>query len=277
MSSNKKRYLITSALPYINTVKHLGNLVSSLLPADIYARYLRQRGEEVLAICGTDDHGTPAEVSALQAGIPVEEFVEQMFMKQKEIYERFGLSYDLFSRTHTPENHEMTQHLFLKLYENGFIKEKEIQSLFCNNCQRNLPDRFVIGTCPKCKYEDARGDQCENCSKVLDGIDLIDPSCVICGKTNTEIRKSTHLFLDLGGLEKEVKNWIDSHKNWPKTTSSIANSWIRDGLRPRSISRDLKWGIPIPLDGYRDKVFYVWFDAPIGYISITMEWAKKQG
>ncbi|NHJ46218.1 MAG: methionine--tRNA ligase [Asgard group archaeon] len=277
VSSKKKRYLITSALPYVNTVKHLGNLVSSLLPADIYARFLRQRGEEVLAVCGTDDHGTPSEVSALEAGMPVEKFVEQMYKKQKDIYKRFGLSYDLFSRTHTQENTELTQHLFLKLHENGFIKEQEIQSLFCKNCKRNLPDRYVIGTCPKCKYEHARGDQCENCSKVLDGIDLINPQCVICGKSNTTIKKSIHLFLDLGGLEPKIKKWVDSHEDWPKTTLSIAKSWLRDGLRPRCISRDIEWGIPIPLDGYRDKVFYVWFDAPIGYISISKEWAKLQG
>ena len=274
---DKKRYLITSALPYVNTVKHLGNLVSSLLPADILARYLRQRGEEVLAVCGTDDHGTPAEVSALEAGIPVEKFVEQMSMKQKDIYERFGLSYDIFSRTHTQENTELTQHLFLKLHENGYIKENEVQSLFCKNCKRNLPDRYVIGTCPNCKYEHARGDQCENCSKVLDGIDLINPKCIICGKSNTEIKIENHLFLDLGGLEGEIKAWVDTHKDWPKTTLSIANSWLKEGLRPRCISRNIKWGIPIPLDGHRDKVFYVWFDAPIGYISITKQWAKHQG
>ena len=277
MLEDKKRYLITSALPYVNTVKHLGNLVSSLLPADIFARYLRQRGEEVLAVCGTDDHGTPAEVSALEAGMPVEKYVEQMSMKQKEIYERFGLSYDLFSRTHTQENTELTQDLFLKLHKNGFIKEQEVQSLFCINCQRNLPDRYVVGTCPNCKYEHARGDQCENCSKVLDGIDLINPKCIICEKSNTEIKNETHLFLDLGGLEKDIQAWVDSHDDWPKTTLSIAKSWLKEGLRPRSISRNIKWGIPIPLDGHRDKVFYVWFDAPIGYISITKEWAKLQG
>ena len=277
VTDKRNRYLITSALPYVNTVKHLGNLVSSLLPADIYARYLRQRGEEVLAVCGTDDHGTPSEVSALEVGMPVEEFVEEMFKKQKDIYERFGLSFDLFSRTHTPENTEITQHLFLKLHENGYIKEKEIQSLFCKNCKRNLPDRYVVGTCPSCNYEHARGDQCENCSKVLDGVDLINPTCIICGKSNTEIRSGKHLFIDLGGLEGRIKEWIDSHNDWPKTTTSIAYSWLKEGLRPRCISRDIKWGIPIPLDGYRDKVFYVWFDAPIGYISISQEWAKQQG
>ncbi|MCG3254228.1 MAG: methionine--tRNA ligase [Candidatus Heimdallarchaeota archaeon] len=274
---DKKRYLITSALPYVNTVKHLGNLVSSLLPADILARYLRQRGEEVLAVCGTDDHGTPAEVSALEAGMPVEKYVEQMSKKQKDIYERFGLSYDIFSRTHTQENAELTQDLFLKLHEKGHIKEKEVQSLYCINCKRNLPDRYVVGTCPNCKYEHARGDQCENCSKVLDGIDLINPKCIICGESNTEIRNEKHLFLDLGGLEGKIKAWVDTHKDWPKTTLSIANSWLKEGLRPRSISRNIKWGIPIPLDGHRDKVFYVWFDAPIGYISITKQWAKQQG
>jgi len=274
---DKKRYLITSALPYVNTVKHLGNLVSSLLPADILARYLRQRGEEVLAVCGTDDHGTPAEVSALEAGIPVEKFVEQMSMKQKDIYERFGLSFDIFSRTHTKEHAELTQQLFLKLHENGFIKEREIQALYCKNCKRNLPDRYVVGTCPNCKYENARGDQCENCSKVLDGIDLINPKCILCGKSNIETKIENHLFLELRGLEGEIKKWVDSHGNWPKTTLSIAKSWLREGLRPRCISRNIKWGIPIPLDGHRDKVFYVWFDAPIGYISITKEWAVKQG
>lgn len=277
VTKTKKRYLITSALPYVNSVKHLGNFVGSLLPADIYARYLRQRGEEVLAVCGTDDHGTPAEVSALEAGMPVEKYVEQMSKKQKDIYERFGLSYDLFSRTHTEENAELTQHLFLKLYKNGFIKEKEVQSLFCKNCKRNLPDRYVIGTCPNCKYEHARGDQCENCSKVLDGVDLIEPHCIICGKSNTEIKEGNQLFIDLSGVEKKVKKWVDSHEEWPKTTLSIANSWLKEGLRPRSISRDIKWGIPIPLKGYEDKVFYVWFDAPIGYISISQRWAKEQG
>ncbi|TFF85093.1 methionine--tRNA ligase, partial [Candidatus Heimdallarchaeota archaeon] len=272
-----KRYLITSALPYVNTVKHLGNLVSSLLPADIYARYLRQRGEEVLAVCGTDDHGTPAEVSAHKAGMPVEKFVNQMFEKQKGIYERFGLSYDLFSRTHTKENRELTQHLFKKLNSNGYIKEQEIQTLYCPHCQRNLPDRYVTGTCPHCDYEHARGDQCENCSRVLDGIDLIDPRCTICSKGNLEIKTSNHLFLDLSNLNDEITDWVLKHDNWPKTTTSIAKSWLNEGLRPRCISRDLDWGIPIPLEGYQDKVFYVWFDAPIGYISISEEWAKKEG
>jgi methionyl-tRNA synthetase len=272
-----KRYLITSALPYVNSVKHLGNLVSSLLPADIYARYLRQRGEEVLAVCGTDDHGTPSEVSALEAGLPVEEFVDKLHEKQKDIYRRFGLSYDLFSRTHTPENKALTQHLFLRLYENGYIQEKEIQSLYCVNCKRNLPDRYVTGICPNCNYEHARGDQCENCSKLLDAIELINPKCTICGKGDIEIRSGKHLFINLGELDDKISKWVTSHDNWPKTTISIAKSWLKDGLKPRCISRDIKWGIPIPLKGYRDKVFYVWFDAPIGYISISQEWAKIQG
>ncbi|MEA2070096.1 MAG: methionine--tRNA ligase, partial [Asgard group archaeon] len=276
MAENSKRYLITSALPYVNTVKHLGNLVSSLLPADIYARYLRQRGENVLAVCGTDDHGTPSEISAAEADMPVEEFVEMMFQKQKDIYERFGLSYDLFSRTHTKENTEMTQHLFTRLYENGYIHEKQIKTLYCQNCKRNLPDRYVIGTCPYCDYEHARGDQCENCSKVLDGVDLINPKCIICQRRDIVVKKEEHLFLDLSELDDKIKQWISSHDEWPKTTLSISQSWLNEGLRPRCISRNLEWGIPIPLKGYEDKVFYVWFDAPIGYISIAMEWAKQQ-
>lgn len=275
---SREKYIVTSALPYVNGVKHLGNFVGSLLPADIYARYLRLQGHDVLAICGTDEHGTPCEVAALEEGLPVEEYAKKYYKIQKKIYEDFYLSFDYFGRTSSPENHAMTQQLFLKLYENGLIKEQEVAQLYSIDDQRFLPDRFVIGTCPHCGYERARGDQCEQCTTLLDAAELINPRSVISDSTNIELRTSKHLFLDLPQMQYRISAWIESkRKIWPKTSYSIAKKWLTEGLKARAITRDLKWGVPVPLDGYREKVFYVWFDAPIGYIGISMEWAKQKG
>ena len=262
----------------MNGVKHLGNFVGSLLPADIYARYLRLRGYDVLAICGTDEHGTPCEVAALQEGLPVEEYAEKYYKIQKKIYEDFSLSFDYFGRTSSPENHAITQYIFLKLYDNGLIREQEVTQLYSIDDQRFLPDRFVIGTCPHCGYERARGDQCEKCTTLLDAAELINPRSVISDSTNIELRTSKHLFIDLPRMQNRIAAWVESKKEvWPKTSYSIAKKWLTEGLKARAITRDLKWGVPVPLDGYRDKVFYVWFDAPIGYIGISMEWAKQKG
>jgi len=271
------KYIVTSALPYVNGVKHLGNLVGSLLPADVYARWLRLQGEDVLAVCGTDEHGTPCEVAALQEGLPVEEYAEKYHGIQKDIYERFGLSFDLFGRTSSPYNHQMTQHLFLRLYENGYVIEREIEQLYCVDHGRFLPDRFVMGTCPLCGYERARGDQCEACTKLLDPTDLLEPRSVICDGSNLISKTSRHLFIDLPRLTERIKAWVNTKEHWPRTTRSIAQKWLGEGLRERCITRDLEWGIKVPLEGYEDKVFYVWFDAPIGYISISMEWAERRG
>jgi len=277
-TESKEKYIVTSALPYVNGVKHLGNFVGSLLPADVFARFLRLQGHDVLAICGTDEHGTPCEIGAIEEGLPVAEYAEKYYQIQKKIYEDFDLSFDYFGRTSSPENHAMTQHLFLKLYESGLIQEKEVTQLYSIDDQRFLPDRFVIGTCPHCGYERARGDQCENCTTLLDALELINPHSVISNSNNVEPRTSNHIFLDLPQMEYKISAWIESkRKIWPKTSYTIAKKWLTEGLKPRSISRDLKWGIPIPLDGFRDKVFYVWFDAPIGYIGISMEWAKHIG
>jgi len=272
-----EKYIVTSALPYVNGVKHLGNLIGSLLPADIFARFARFQGYDVLAVCGTDEHGTPCEIAALEEGLPVEEYARKYYEIQKGIYAGFGLSFDHFGRTSSPENHRITQHIFLKLKEHDMIAEREITQLYCPDDGRFLPDRFVVGTCPRCGYERARGDQCEECTTLLDPADLINPRSAISGSTNIVPRKSKHLFLLLPKMAGRLAEWVKTKDNWPRTTRSIAEKWLREGLRERCITRDLKWGVPVPMKGYEDKVFYVWFDAPIGYIGISMEWANARG
>ena len=267
------RYLVTSALPYINGMKHLGNLVGSMLPADVYSRFLRLEGEEVLYICATDEHGTPAEIAALEEGLDVQTYCDIQHQRQKDVYMRFGLSFDYFGRSSSPQNHELTQHFFTLLDKNGFIEEREIQQIYCFDDERYLPDRYVIGTCPHCGYEKARGDQCENCATLLDPSDLLNPKSAVSGSQNLELRKSRHLFLKLDALSQEVEQWVRSHRDWPRLTQSIALKWLNEGLQPRCITRDLSWGVSVPKEGFEDKVFYVWFDAPIEYIGATKEWA----
>jgi methionyl-tRNA synthetase len=271
----KMNYLVTSATPYINGTKHLGNLVGSLLPADVYARFLRQQRHEVLFICATDDHGTPAELAALADGTAVAEYCDRQHDIQKAIYEEFGLSFDYFGRSSSEDNHKLTQHFYQKLDENGFIEEKEITQIYSLEDRRFLPDRYVEGTCPRCKYEFARGDQCENCTSVLNPTDLLNPRSAISGSTNLERRKTKHLFLKLSKLAPEIRSWVESHQEWPKLTSSIALKWLNEGLKDRCITRDLDWGVPVPRKGFEGKVFYVWFDAPIAYVSTTQTWAAQ--
>jgi methionyl-tRNA synthetase len=273
------RYLITSALPYINGVKHLGNLVGSMLPADAYARFQRACGREVLFICATDEHGTPAELAAHEAGLPVEEYCAKMHAVQKELGERFGLSFDAFGRSHSPQNHEITQHFYHQLDQNGLLEERVTRQVYSIDDGRFLPDRYVVGTCKHCGYERARGDQCENCTRVLDPTDLINPRSAISGSTNIETRDSKHLFLRQSKMVSRLREWIDSKKDWPLLVTSIARKWLDEGLNDRSITRDLSWGIPVAYKGearpgFEGKVFYVWFDAPIEYIGATMEWAE---
>ncbi|MHA2171327.1 MAG: methionine--tRNA ligase [Candidatus Kariarchaeaceae archaeon] len=269
-----QRYIITSALPYINGVKHLGNLIGSILPADVYTRYLRLKGKDVIYICGTDEHGTPAELSALEAGKQVKEYCDEMYEIQKEVYEGFNIEFDYFGRKSDVENHEITQDIFLGLQRNGFINEKTSVQLYSIDDQRYLPDRYVIGTCPHCKYERARGDQCENCTTLLNPSELIEPSSAVSGSTKIEKREVRHLYIDLPELQPKVEKWIDKQTHWPTIALTIAQKWLREGLKERSITRNLDWGIEVPVKGYEDTVFYVWFDAPIGYISITKKWAK---
>ncbi|MGW1211619.1 methionine--tRNA ligase [Streptomyces sp. NPDC002499] len=275
------RHLITSALPYINGIKHLGNMVGSMLPADVYSRYLRQRGHDVLYICATDEHGTPAELAAKEQGIPVAEFCAQAHDAQKAIYDGFALDFDYFGRSSSPQNREITQHFARRLNENGFIEERAIRQVYSPTDGRFLPDRYVEGTCPHCGYDKARGDQCENCTRVLDPTDLINPRSAISGSTDLEVRETKHLFLLQSKLQNEVEEWVAAHEEeWPQLASSIARKWLTEGLHDRAITRDLDWGVPVPADTWPElaaegKVFYVWFDAPIEYIGATKEWSDQ--
>lgn len=272
------RFLITSAIPYINGIKHLGNLVGSMLPADVYARFQRQRGHEVLYICATDEHGTPAELAAREAGQDVAEYCRVQHEIQARAGEAFGLSFDHFGRSSNPPNHRLTQHFAHVLEENGLIEERVDRQIYSVDDERFLPDRYVEGTCPHCDYEKARGDQCDNCGRLLDPIDLKNPYSSISGSHNVEVRETKHLHLLQAKMQDRIADWVESKTSWPQLTKSIARKWLKEGLRDRSITRDLKWGVPVaykgePRPGFENKVFYVWFDAPIAYIAATEEWA----
>lgn len=270
------RILITSALPYVNGIPHLGHMVGCLLPSDVYARYMRMLGNEVLYICGTDEHGTPSEVGAAKENMPVEEYCTKYHNRHKDVYKKFNLSFDYFGRTCTEQNKEIVYHIFNKLEENGFIETKNIKQVFSIDDNRFLPDRYITGTCPHCGYNKARGDQCENCTKVLDPTELVNPQSTISGSTNLEVRETKHLFLNLPLLEKELGEWVKTKEPyWPDIAYSIAQKWLKEGLQERCITRDLKWGFPVNKEGFEDKVFYVWFDAPIGYMGISKQWSDE--
>ncbi|MBD3804030.1 MAG: methionine--tRNA ligase [Thioclava sp.] len=278
------RHLITSAIPYINGIKHLGNLVGSQLPADLFARYQRARGNEVMFICATDEHGTPAELAAAKAGKPVADYCAEMHDVQAKIAEGFRLSFDHFGRSSSPQNHRLTQHFAVKLAEAGLIREVSEKQMYSKADGRFLPDRYIEGTCPNCGFESARGDQCDNCTKQLDPVDLINPHSVISGSTDLEMRETKHLFLRQSAMKDQLDAWIDSKTDWPVLTTSIAKKWLHDGdgLQDRGITRDLSWGVPAqfegaPWEGMEGKVFYVWFDAPIEYIGATQEWSAETG
>ncbi|MBL4927750.1 methionine--tRNA ligase [Fuscibacter oryzae] len=278
------RILITSAIPYINGIKHLGNLVGSQLPADLFARFNRAMGHEVMFICATDEHGTPAELAAAKAGQPVAEYCAEMHKVQAELAKGFRLSFDHFGRSSSQRNHVLTQHFAGKLADNGLIREVSEKMIFSIDDNRFLPDRYIEGTCPNCGYDSARGDQCDNCTKQLDPTDLINPHSTISGSTNLEVRETKHLYLMQRALKDKLEAWIDSKTDWPILTTSIAKKWLNDGdgLQDRGITRDLHWGIPVmkgdqPWPGMEGKVFYVWFDAPIEYIAGTAEWADANG
>ncbi|MYM54776.1 methionine--tRNA ligase [Thalassovita mangrovi] len=273
------RHLITSAIPYINGIKHLGNLVGSQLPADLFARYQRARGNEVMFLCATDEHGTPAELAAAKAGQPVADYCAEMHLVQAQIAEGFGLSFDHFGRSSSEENKKLTQHFAAKLAENGLIREVTEKQMYSKADGRFLPDRYIEGTCPNCGFESARGDQCDNCTKQLDPIDLINPHSTISGSTDLEMRETKHLYLCQSKMKDQLEAWIDSKTDWPVLTTSIAKKWLNDGdgLQDRGITRDLDWGVPVKKGdedwpGMEGKVFYVWFDAPIEYIACSQEW-----
>ncbi|KAK8684907.1 hypothetical protein V6N13_040921 [Hibiscus sabdariffa] len=278
----KRNVLITSALPYVNNVPHLGNIIGSVLSADVFARYCRLRGYNAIYICGTDEYGTTTETKAMEENCTPQEICDKYHALHKEVYDWFDISFDKFGRTSTPEQTEVCQAIFKKLWENNWLTENTMQQLFCDTCQRFLADRLVEGTCPDggCNYDSARGDQCEKCGKLLNPTDLKEPRCKACQNT-PHIRDTRHLFLELPLLEDKLVEYISKKSvagSWSQNAIHTTNAWLTKGLEARCITRDLKWGVPVPHENFKDKVFYVWFDAPIGYVSITScytsDWEK---
>ena len=267
--------LITSALPYVNNVPHLGNLIQ-VLSADIFARYSRLKGDEVLYVCGTDEYGTATETKAQELGKTPRELCDYYHSLHSKIYNWFGIAFDYFGRTSIEEHTEVTQEIFLALYKNGYIKEHESEQFFCPKCNRFLADRYIVGECPNCGKE-AKGDQCESCSKLLEPTELKDAMCSTC-HTKPVLKKTRHLYIDLPAILPKYNEWFEQTlktSSWSNNAIQVTKGWIKEGLQERAITRDLKWGIPVPLEGYEHKVFYVWFDAPIGYISLTKHFEKE--
>ncbi|KAF5185369.1 Methionine--tRNA ligase, cytoplasmic [Thalictrum thalictroides] len=278
----QRNIMITSALPYVNNVPHLGNIIGCVLSADVFARYCRNRKYNTIYMCGTDEYGTATETKALEENCSPQEICDKYYAIHKEVYEWFDISFDEFGRTSAPQQTEVCQAIYKKLMENNWLSENTMQQLYCNTCQRFLADRLVEGTCPTpgCNYDSARGDQCEHCGKLLNPTELKDPRCKVC-RNPPQIRDTDHLFLELPLLKEELEKYINKTSvegSWSQNAVQVTNAWLKEGLKSRCITRDLKWGVHVPHEKYKDKVFYVWFDAPIGYISITAaytsDWEK---
>ena len=272
----KEKRLITAALTYVNNIPHVGHIVGCHLPADIFARFCRSYGYDTTFVGGSDMHGTPSLVTAQELNIPVEDLTGKLHEVHNEIYKKLNISYDIYSNTHTKTHEKITTDFFLELNKNGYITEGEIEMFYCEHDNMFLPDRFVTGTCPKCGYEGANGDQCEKCDSLFSLNELKDAKCKVCGKPAV-LKKSKHIFLNLAKGTAELDKWIETKKDiWRPHVYAEAKKWVNEGLKDRCISRDITWGFPIPLSGYENKVFYVWFDAPIGYISITKELSEQK-
>jgi methionyl-tRNA synthetase len=274
--NNLKKYLITSALPYANGPLHLGHLAGAYLPGDIYARFCRLKKRDIIYICGTDEHGVPITITAEKEKKTPQEIVDFYYEVIRSGFRRFGMSFDNFSRTSLKIHHQTSQEIFLKLYEKGYMDKKEVRQFYCEHDKMFLADRYIEGKCPYCQYEEARGDQCENCGKWLEPPQLINPKCKICGNKPV-VRNTFHYFFKLSQFELQLKNWINGKSDWRDNVINFCNNWFSEGLEDRAVTRDLKWGVQVPLKGSEDKVLYVWFEAPIGYISATKDWAKKIG
>ncbi len=272
--------LVCVAWPYAKSSTHVGQIVGAYLPADTFARYHRLAGNNVLMVSGSDEHGTPILVDSEREGIDPREFVARYHRQICEVWDRLGMSWDLFTETGTENHYRITQDFFLTLHDKGYIFKDTMESPYCPTDHRFLPDRYVEGTCPHCGYTQARGDQCDNCGRTLDPVDLISPRCRLCGSKESalEIRLTEHFFLDLPKLQEPLQQWLSEGKDfWRPNTMGFVMNWLKEGLRARAITRDLDWGVPIPIDGYESKRIYVWFDAVIGYFSASVEWAERQG
>ncbi|MDC1337146.1 methionine--tRNA ligase [Flavobacteriaceae bacterium] len=274
---NKKRFTITAALPYANGPIHIGHLAGAYVPADIYSRYLKLNGHDVVFICGSDEHGAAIPIRAKKEGVSPQEIIDKYHFMIKDSFLEFGISFDNYSRTSSKIHHETASEFFKELNQKNIFIEKESEQLYDAKENQFLADRFVEGECPKCGYKEAYGDQCESCGSSLNATDLINPISKLSGNKPV-FKKTTHWFLPLNKFDSFLKKWflIDNEKTWKTNVFGQVKSWINEGLKPRAITRDLDWGIPVPIKGAENKVLYVWFDAPIGYISATKEWAKSK-
>ena len=276
----KIKVLVASAWPYINFTPHLGTLVGSILSADVYARYCRLKGEEVVMVSGSDEHGTPIEVEAIRLGIAPKELTDRNHAKVVELLEKWEISFDNYTRTESLVHREFVQKHFLKIYKNGYIFEQNTDMLYCEKCGRFLPDRFVEGKCPHCGYESARGDQCESCGRLLEPTTLVEPHCAIC-KSTPIVKTTKHWYFDLSKLSQKLTEYLEGNKQLPNNVRNFCLNLIKEGLKPRAITRDVSkttnWGIPAPFPGAEDKTIYVWFEAVLGYVSATVEYFKEKG
>ena len=272
----KEKIYIGVAWPYANGSLHLGHIAGCYLPADIFARFNKMKDKDVLMVSGSDEHGTPITITAEKEKTTPQEIVDRFNKEHTENMKQMGISFDLFTRTTTHNHAEVVQDIFLTLYKNGNIYKKSVDAFYCNHCKRYLPDRYIEGKCPYCESEKARGDQCDECGKLLDPQELRNVKCRICGNT-PEIRTSDHLFFALSKFEPKLLDWIKKKKHWKPSVLKFTQNWLKDGLQDRAITRDINWGVKIPNNGFEDKRIYVWFDAVIGYLSASKEWAQKRG
>ncbi|MCX7834160.1 MAG: methionine--tRNA ligase [Ignavibacteria bacterium] len=273
---DKKKYLITSALPYANGYIHLGHIAGAYLPADIFVKYKRLKKEDVIFICGSDEHGTAIEISALKEKVTPKEIIDRYHFANKRAFEELGIEFDIYSRTSNEIHHKTSQEFFLNLYNKNLLIKKSEKQLYSEKDKKFLADRFVEGTCPICGYEEARGDQCESCGSNLSPLELINPKSKISGDTPV-IKESINFYFPLEKFQKKLEDWISQKTNWKYNVKNYCEGWFKTGLKDRAITRDLEWGVKVPLEGYEGKVIYVWFEAPIGYISATKELFIQRG
>lgn len=272
----KKKILVTAALPYANGPLHLGHLAGAYLTPDLYVRYKRLKGDDIVFICGSDEHGVPITIAAEKEGVKPQDIVDRYHEMNKKVFEDFGITFDYYGRTSSPVHHQTSQEIFTTLYEKGFFKKKTEKQLYDPKKDMFLPDRYVKGTCPNCGFEEAYGDQCENCGTSLSPTELIHPVSALSGE-KPEVKETEHWYMPLGDIQPKLEAWLDTREHWKPNVMGQVKSWLTDGLADRAATRDLSWGVPVPLDEAKGKVLYVWFDAPIGYISATKEWAQQQG
>lgn len=271
-----EKIIVTGALPYSNGEIHLGHIASTYLPADIFVRYCRLKGKDVIFVCGGDDYGTPILVKAKQEGKSPEEYVEYWHQRHKQDFAKVGISFDIYHQTHSPENRELTQHFFKVLWKKGYIFKKEIEQFYCEFDKKFLPDRYIKGTCPFCGTEDQYGDTCEKCGRTYEPTQIKNPKCAICGRTPI-LKKTIHYFFKLSAFSEELKEWLLNNKNLQEEVKNYVLNWLKEGLKDWDITRDITWGVPIPLEEAKGKVLYGWFDNHLGYISFTLKYCKEKG